>query len=685
MNTHLVSLLCTFLVGADWPTHPVNDHQWVKQSPDGKAALTPNFQSLGKGSGAYDPGSKKWIHYGGHDGIPQGFHLFTYDPDTSIWQQRFPQTSPPGVCCIDGANAFDVANRRFVNFPGGSLGHGYQWSREVKLQRSAVWLYDVEANAWTNMRPAPYHKALTSDEHIGGLNAGAAYDSKNEVTISFGGQGTSGGTNNLHIYDAYANKLTRVVAPGAPSPRDGMGVCVDTKNDCIVVFGSQYSSDEKTHLFRLKTGKWETHDLEPRPNAKKGKTYSTIPRLAYDSRNEVCLCVIRDDETGKHETWALDVAKLKWTKMSPMVEPDASMSRSRNMSYLPDRNVFLLDTNPASHKGKGAEIWTYRFRDVPADTRLAAPKSLEATTDAGRVSLTWPAAAGARQYRVLRAGGDVPWQLDFEPIATVSETTYVDMKATPEKSAFYVVRSVSGDAESDASPRARSEPRVLVKPVVSVLAADKAVVTWNKHPAADIVGYNVYRGTVKVRSTLKGESKAWRDNDPEYAEPTPVEVLGIVDIRKVNDAVVTGTSFTDAVELAKPGPESKDYKFAVHAYIVRAVNKLGVESGPSPYALTIPSPPTNVLVREKGNVAEVKWDASPEKGIKGYHVYKLQGTWNIVRLTPQPIEATTFTHTSGETRFWVVAVDALGQEGEPSSPAWHQHSYRGFYPGDWHQ
>jgi hypothetical protein len=39
----------------------------------------------------------------------------------------------------------------------------------------------------------------------------------------------------------------------------------------------------------------------------------------------------------------------------------------------------------------------------------------------------------------------------------------------------------------------------------------------------------------------------------------------------------------------------------------------------------------------------------------------------------------------GETRYWVVAVDALGQEGQPSSPAWFGHAHRGFFEGEWHQ
>src|SRR5207302_1036095 len=119
-----------------------------------------------------------------------------------------------------------------------------------------------------------------------------------------------------------------------------------------------------------------------------------------------------------------------------------------------------------------------------------------------------------------------------------------------------------------------------------------------------------------------------------------------------------------------------------------AVNRLGTESGPSPYALTIPSEPAHVFNREHGDTAELKWAANPEKGIAGYHVYKLgKSHWEIVRVTETPIQATTFSHKGGRntTRYWVVAVDALGQEGQPSSPVWHHQRYQGFFKGDWHQ
>src|SRR5215468_12123756 len=82
----------------DWSKHPENT--WVKQSPREGGAV-PAF--LYEGSGDYDPFTRRWIHHAGHDGIPQGFHTFVFDLDTGKWAQQFPPTSPPGVCCVDGA------------------------------------------------------------------------------------------------------------------------------------------------------------------------------------------------------------------------------------------------------------------------------------------------------------------------------------------------------------------------------------------------------------------------------------------------------------------------------------------------------------------------------------------------------------------------------------------------------
>jgi hypothetical protein len=699
---------------ADSPFTTHSENTWLKQSP--REGGPPGFYY--EGSGAFDPYSNQWIHHAGHDGIPQGFHTFTCDLANGAWTQRFPPTSPPGVCCVDGANVFDLARRRFVRFPGGSLGHGYQWSRGVRLKESAVWLYDPARNAWMNMRPPPYREPEKySKEVIGGLCSGGVYAANHELAISFGGDGAGGAKNNLHFYDAYANALHLIRASNAPPARDGMGLAYDSANDRLVMFGSQYLSDERTWFYDFRANAWEARELNPHPPAKKLGTYSTIPRMAYDSINGVVLCLVWLGESGGHETWALDTEKLQWTKLSPAAEPSHSKSRSRNLTFVPEHNMFILELSTTNNR---PELWTYRYKKAGAIKWPAAPTNLEVATDSdstrssrreevpsvsraesqslltsaatnsSKATLTWTANAppDAKDYHVYRAEPALPWLAEFKRIGATAATMFEDKEIIAGKSYSYFVKAIARDGtESAPSFRARTELPVLLKPVVSVLATNRIEIEWKAHPAKDIAGYNLYRGIASLKIVKKGEPAAWKDNDPEYAEPMPVKVTDIANIQKLNRALLRATSYADSIDLTRKGPESGDYKFPVHAYIVRAVNKLGVESGPSPYALTIPSEPVNFLCREQGDTAGLKWDTNPEKGIAGYRIYKLKGTWEILPITSEPVRETTFTHKSGRnaTRYWVVAVDALGREGQPSSPAWANHSYAGFFKGEWHQ
>lgn len=62
-----------------------------------------------------------------------------------------------------------------------------------------------------------------------------------------------------------------------------------------------------------------------------------------------------------------------------------------------------------------------------------------------------------------------------------------------------------------------------------------------------------------------------------------------------------------------------------------------------------------------------------------------------LRLIPQPIEALEFLDSgAGECtrRYEIVAVDALGQGGEPSIPVWSRREWGRYYVpyvGEWHQ
>jgi hypothetical protein len=124
---------------------------------------------------------------------------------------------------------------------------------------------------------------------------------------------------------------------------------------------------------------------------------------------------------------------------------------------------------------------------------------------------------------------------------------------------------------------------------------------------------------------------------------------------------------------------------------------LGVEGGPSPYWLTIPAAPTGLFAREDGEQCKLKWSANADKQLKGYRVYRMEGPrvngpgQSVTRVTADPVTEIAYTDAKAgkdTRRYWVVAVDALGQEGFPSAPVWHYREYRRSYApfvGDWHQ
>jgi hypothetical protein len=345
------------------------------------------------------------------------------------------------------------------------------------------------------------------------------------------------------------------------------------------------------------------------------------------------------------------------------------MSRSRNLSYLPELNIFLLEL---VGKDRGPEIWTYRYRKGPKPQD--PPSGVEVVTEAGKATLTWKGTGDAK--------------------STVPRPTSRGRRSTRRS-------DLQGRTVPGRGPRGRQDlllsrrpvrvgphqPRVLLKPVVSVLASDKVEVSWNGHPAKDIAGYNVYRGVVSVQTVKKGTPAPGRTtirstrNRRSWRSATSRPSPGSMRRRSRRRASPTRPSTS-----RRRRPSRETIKYAVHAYIVRAVNRLGTESGPSPYALTIPSEPENVLLREKGGAAEIRWDPSKEKGVAGYLVYEIADQ-KVARITPELVKATTFSAASGSApkRYSIVAVDAIGQEGQPSSLVWCNKSYKGFYPGEWHQ
>jgi hypothetical protein len=243
----------------------------------------------------------------------------------------------------------------------------------------------------------------------------------------------------------------------------------------------------------------------------------------------------------------------------------------------------------------------------------------------------------------------------------------------------------------------------------SVLSPTRVDLKWT--PSTGATGYHLERATVEVFS--EDQLARLKKQTPPLAEPSIGAIRRIGPFQRMTAEPLKTPAFTDTnLDLAKvetvegePIFERKfsqeqldragrPYRFAVHAYRVRAVNAAGDESGPSPPFFTIPSAPQSLFSREDGATCHLKWEANPEAALQGYRVYRMDGRYDkdaIPRLTPDPIAATTWKdETAGKNtrRYHVVAVDALGQEGFPTSPVWFEREWKSYYrpfTGEWHQ
>jgi hypothetical protein len=315
-------------------------------------------------------------------------------------------------------------------------------------------------------------------------------------------------------------------------------------------------------------------------------------------------------------------------------------------------------------------------------------------------------------YAVYRGTGEPPWRLEYKQIAKVDTPAFRDEDVKPGVVHSYFVRAVTNGGEGPDSIRVRAQPRVVEDGIVSAVSAKQVRVSWGAVEGG--VGYHVERAPVEVFS--EDELGRLKQDTPVFKEPSAGAVKAIGRFERLTKDPIKATDYTDtALDLTRPQiagdaplyrhrfrAEQLDatgapYRFGVYAYRVRAVNALVVEGGPSAYALTIPSAPQWVFAQEDGAQCRLKWAANSERGIKGYRVYRMEGPRRngpgqpVTRLTDEPVRGTTFTDakaTRETKRYWVVALDALGQEGLPSAPVWHYRQFRKAYEpfvGAWHQ
>jgi hypothetical protein len=695
-------------------TQPPNT--WVKRSPLPGGPPSPGMGY--EASLAYDPRARLVIRWAGHNqggGGEQNAETWTYDPASARWALKEPNTSPPGVCCAQ-QNVFDADRGRFLRFAGFSGNHGWQWFREIYLNNSAIWSYDLAANTWRDLRVVPSPRVTP-------LRC-AAWDTDHQVAVVFGGEGSTEGT---LAFDPYVNAWTRMAPPRQPAFRSAGNMAYDEAHKLHILFGTQFTDDPHTWAYDLRNNVWR--DMKP---ARQPPTDRNDAVLAYDRRNGVVIASVRvvDRTDGKeildghYETWAYDAGKNEWQEMKPPAGPPGWGNRRRIMVAVPDQNVVLMENFiNASDRVPVAEgrqqIWTYRYADPPREPGPPPPNDLHVATTANGATLTWKPSPSpdAMGYVVRRGEGPQPWRLDFREVGRVGkgETSFRDVGLHSGTVSFYHVQTLGpGGQGSRPSLTVRTQPRAVEDVVVSVLSTREASLTWSVSPGGDIAGYHVERAPVEVFS--EDQVVRLKKDTPPLAEPSVGAVRAIGAFVRLTDQPIPQAAFIDrTLDLTKPAAvegkplqvhrfaaerldvQGKPYHYAVFAYRVRAVNHLGVEGGAGPYALTIPSAPQWLFSKEDGDRCDLKWTANPEQKVRGYRIYRMESPringpgQKVTRLTAEPVPATHFTDADPgrvTRRYWVVAVDALGQEGFPSAPTWHYRQYRRSYEpfvGVWHQ
>jgi hypothetical protein len=665
---------------------------------------------------AYDPKAGRVLRFGGHNqggGGEQNAEVWVFDPASTKWELKEPNTSPPGVCCAQ-QNVFDPAGGRYLRFPAFSGSHGWHWFRENYLSNSAAWSYDLATKTWRDLRPTPAPR-------VSPLRC-ASWNSDHQVVVIFAGEGNHEGT---QVYDPYTNTWTRMSPATQPPERSGGNMTYDSARKLHILFGTQFGNDPHTWAYDLARNEWR--NLKP---ATQPPTDRNDAVLAYDPNNRVVIAVVRviDKEAkdeilqGHLETWAYDAGANTWTKLNPPREPDGYASRRRIMIAVPDRNVILMEdyvtsTDRVPGVTREQQMWTYRYAVPKAEDRPATPNDPAISTSGTGSELRWKPVAGATRYVVERGEGKLPWQATFQKVGEVPAAErpgFLDHDLTAGTIYHYRVRAIDANGrESADSQRVRTQPRVVEDLVAAVAGPREVRLTWAEPPGGGAIGYQVERAVVEVFT--EDQLVRLKSDTPPLAEPSVGAVKAIGPFVRLTREPLKERAFTDSdIDFTRPAtiagpptythrfykeqldPAGKPYRYPVYAYRVRTVNSLKVESGPGPWVLTIPRSPQQLFAREDGGRCHLKWSANPEAGVC-YRVYRMESPrvngpgQKVTRLTAEPIAETRFTDPKAgpETRrYWVVAVDSLGQEGIPSAPAWQARQYRKFYEpftGEWHQ
>ncbi|MBS85148.1 MAG: hypothetical protein CME83_01100, partial [Candidatus Heimdallarchaeota archaeon] len=346
----------------------------------------PNWQELNTSSSqpgstggnylVYDSFNKKTILFSQFDSATSRYsnRIHAFDHVTNSWTQHGSHPNQGS-----GNLVFDPLLKKVIFYGGSSISNGYVTDTHI---------FDLATNTWEKTANNPGAR----------LNHAMVYDTKNNVTLLYGGKVTIDGLwetfDDTWAFNSQTNNWTKLNPSNKPDVYFHTNHVYDQKHNKFILFGG---TDDYGGSWNpvAKGGTW-AYDFTLNTWTKLNSTNEPSPRLNgkmfYDPILEKSF--LFGGRTGAYdysnETWSFDYASNVWTQVESDISP--SGRSDFGLSYDSDQQVAILHgkasdptwqfTPQALHSVDGPNQANYQYKSNNASLSLNVTIQNATTYDA---------------------------------------------------------------------------------------------------------------------------------------------------------------------------------------------------------------------------------------------------------------------------------------------------------------
>lgn len=602
----------------------------------------------------YDSIKNQIIQWGAHGrraDSPQTGFTWLFNPVSLSWSRPDVQIEPPGVC-LTKPLVFDSNRGLAISASGTGGSHGWIMALRKCTATSIPWIFDGHLQQWYPMHPPLFHPG-------GIIESAGGYDPYHDMAVFFG-------SGQVFAYDIHSNKWLSLKPPHPqPEKAPGLSGAYDPKTGRFIVLTGVDTIRGNTRVWAYDIARnvWTELKTENAPPP------TTASPMVYDSANDVMLLFRHE-----HNRISLYVFHLRTNKWEPMpaIFPCPSYGQF-DAVYVPEYNVVVLTGGwewGQSTAFAVRETWTYRYKrsHQPSIKTMPQLQPLKLEINNGNIKLSWNLTIDNEivRFHVYRLSGENSLSTKFVRITPIPLTAneFVDTKISPDTTCCcYRVTAILKDSEEvPVTYIAYSQPDVVREVRCCRLEDGSVNISWSPSPSTSIVGYNIYRTQTTIEDLWHFTFSAER-------------TLG--GYEKINTEPVTQLSFVDTQVSTKDIANESKW-LPLYVYVVKAVNSLGQESGPSPATLSIPPAPRyiKVIPLEEGGYLVIVNDNYAE-GIKGKHLFRMNSYKSDMAFhvygAPTPLNVlidNSYLQSGDRLVYFVANLDEKGQIGNPSNEGW---------------